>query len=115
MPQKKDLTQTVKEYLLSHHIGIKKSISMQDLALKCNTNQRMLRKTIEELRQKVPIEGYCIVSHNNGYWLTKDTNEIQQFLHRYLGTAATQFKVAKQTIKQLNRQEQKKIQLMFEF
>lgn len=111
----KELNQQIKEYLLLNNIGIKKAISMDSLAEVFQTNTRKIRSEIEILRQQVPIEGFCLVSHNEGYWLTQDTTEIKAFLKRYLGTAASQFKTAKQTIKQLNRTEQAEIQAQFDF
>jgi len=109
---KKDL----KSFLLTKCVGKKNSKSMQHLSLIFDTNTREIRHQIEKIRQQVPLEGgYCLVSHNQGYWVTKDINEIKLFLKRYLGSAAKQFKNARQTIKQLNREEQAQIQAQFVF
>jgi len=113
----KELNQEIKEHLLKTCVGIKNAISMESLAFTFNTNTRQIRIEIELLRQQVPLgeDKYFLVSHNEGYWLTKDTKEASQWLNRYLGQAAKQFKNARQTIKQLNREEQAKIQKQFEF
>jgi hypothetical protein len=110
--EKKDL----ESFLLTKCVGKKKAKSMLALSLIFYTTTRQIRSEIEKIRQKVPLEGgYCLVSHNEGYWVSKDVEEIKSFLKRYLGTAAKQFKNARQTIKQLNREEQAKIQAQFVF
>jgi hypothetical protein len=109
---KKDL----KSFLLKKCVGKKNAKSMLALALIFDTNTRLIRSEIEQIRQQVPLEGgYCLVSHNQGYWLSKDIEEIKSFLKRYLGGAAKQFKNARNTIKQLNREEQAQIQAQFIF
>jgi len=109
---KKDL----KSFLLTKCVGKKNAKSMLALALIFDTNTRQIRSEIEQIRQQVPLEGgYCLVSHNQGYWLSKDIEEIKSFLKRYLGVAAKQFKNARNTIKQLNREEQAQIQAQFIF
>lgn len=113
----KELNQQIKEYLLLNNIGIKKAISMDSLAEVFQTNTRQIRSEIEILRQQVPLgeEKYFLVSHNEGYWLTKDTKEASQWLNRYLGQAAKQFKNARKTIQQLDRETKAKIQSQFDF
>jgi hypothetical protein len=109
---KKDL----KSFLLTKCVGKKNAKSMLALSLIFDTNTRKIRSEIEEIRQQVPLEGgYCLVSHNQGYWVSNDIEEIKSFLKRYLGAAAKQFKNARQTIKQLNREEQAQIQAQFIF
>jgi hypothetical protein len=109
---KKDL----KSFLLTKCVGKKNAKSMLALSLIFDTNTRKIRSEIEEIRQQVPLEGgYCLVSHNQGYWVSNDIEEIKSFLKRYLGAAAKQFKNARQTIKQLNREEQAQIQAQFVF
>lgn len=113
----KELNQEVINLFLNFHTEKKYAISMQDLALAFNTTTRQIRSIIEEIRTNhIPLDNkYCLVSHNEGYWLTCDEKDIEQWLYRYLGTAKTQFSVAKQTIKQLNREKQAKIQGEFSF
>jgi hypothetical protein len=114
--QKHKETSEIKSYLLRNCIGIDKAISMDNLAYYWNTNTRQIRLIIEELREQVPLEGgYSLVALNEGYWLTKDAEEIKKFLKRYLGGAAKKFKTAQATIKQLSRDEQAKIQAQFQF
>lgn len=110
-------TQEVIDLFLNFHKEKKCAISMQDLALTFNTTTRQIRSIIEEIRTNhIPLDNkYCLVSHNEGYWCSDDEKEIEIFLHRYLGAAKTQFKVAKATIKQLNREKQAKIQSEFDF
>ena len=112
----KDLKQLLITFLTNYSKGKEKSISMERLSYIHNTTTRQIRSVIEDIRTNdIPLNGYFLVSHNEGYWLTKDEEETEQWLHRYLGTAKTQFKVAKSTIKQLNRERQSKIQSQFNF
>lgn len=80
----------------------------------CNCNERQLRKLIEQIREQDLATGYVLVSSDKGYKLTKDANEIESFLNRYLGAAFTQIKVAKAAKKFLTRQQVDLIQTKLE-
>lgn len=109
-------TNELLDYLLANCTSKSKSISMGSLSFNLGITERSLRSLIEDIIKKhMPFEGYCLVSHNEGYWLSKDEQEIEDWLHRYLGVAKTQFAVAKATIKQLNRERQNKVQGEFQF
>ena len=77
-------------------------------------NERTLRKLIEQIREQDLATGYVLVSSDKGYKLTKDANEIEAFLNRYLGAAFTQIKVAKAAKKFLTRQQVDLIQTKLE-
>jgi hypothetical protein len=117
MQTNKDLKEQVIEYLTNNCITKSKAISMDLLADIHHISTRAVRSIIEDIRTNdIPLtNGYCLVSHNEGYWLSKDEQDIENWINRYLGTAKTQFKVAKATIKQLNREKQAKIQGEFQF
>ena len=92
----KEVTQTVKKHLLNNCIGIGKSILMNDLALKCDTNARQIRYAVRELRRENPFNEYFLVSNfESGYWLTKDHIEISIWLNGFLSHAYDVLKTSK--------------------
>jgi hypothetical protein len=107
------LNQELKEHLLKHCVGIKNSISMDSIAFIFNTNTRQIRAEIEELRRNNPFGESYLVSSDLGYWISDDKEEIEKFLHRFLGVAYSMLKTAKPAIKLLNHKKQEEFATLF--
>ena len=92
-----------------------KPIIMAELAVLCNVSERKLRNLIAEIRENGLSGEFVLVCGDEGFWLTKNTEEISRWLSRYLSYAFTMIHVARHTKKFLTEAEAKKIQLALEF
>lgn len=107
-------TEKVIDYLLCEKQTLDGYTSAKSLSIMCNVSERSLRLLIEEIRTNDLAKGYVLISGNSGYKLSKDSDEINQFLNRYLSAAFTQIKVAKSAKQFLNQSQLTGIQTQLE-
>jgi len=86
-----------------------------ELSYYLETTERNVRALVEEIRREGLVEDYCLLSSDDGYYLSADQDEINRFLNAYLAHAFSRIKTANTMKKFLSEQQVKEIQIELEF
>lgn len=117
MKRIESLSKEVKSYLQEHCIDAENAISMQDLAntLECST--RDIRHAIRELRREQLCFGdYVLISnHKDGYWLSKNVEEINLWLKGYMSMALDILKTTQTARKMVKHKMSEEMIHLFNF
>lgn len=108
--QPQDIT-TVISLLYAHSAPIK----MWELAMRAKVTERKLRLIIAEIRERNLIDGYVLVSSDDGYWISNNPDEINQWLQRYLSYAFSMLKTSKAAKAFITENDAKEIQYQLQF
>ena len=87
-----------------------RKLSAEDISIVLNISNRSIRFLVEQIRREDLVDGYVLVSSDEGYYLSNDSKEIERFLSRYLSAAYSVIKTAKQCKKFLNEKQVGQIQ-----
>lgn len=107
-------TEKVIYFLKSYRLS-NEHLTANYLAMCCDVSERQLRKLVEQIRNENLADGFVLCSDESGYWLSNNADEINSFLHRYLGAAFSQIKTAQVAKKFLSEQQTKDIQMELKF
>ena len=96
--------------VIQSHTSVKNALSMEDFALAIGTSTRQLRLVVAELRRYNPFGEYFLVSdHANGYWLSKDVEEIDSWISGSQSAAKSLFKTLSSAAKLASHKKQKEL------
>ena len=80
------------------------AVSMKDLARRLEMNTREVRQYVLEARKA----GLCILSNENGYWLSEDAIEVERYVERRRNVAKTIFSYTQSMKKRRESHSEKK-------
>lgn len=92
-----------------------RKLSAEDICFALNLSDRSLRFLVEQIRRDDLVDGYVLVSSDEGYYLSNDSKEIERFLARYLSAAYSVIKTAKQCKRYLDEKQVGQIQGELQF
>jgi len=107
----------MKSQLISwlHACKLLRKLSGKELAEKLETTERQVRLLVEEIRREGLVEDYCLLSCDEGYYLSDDADEINRFLNAYLSHAFSRIRTAQTMKRFLSEQQVKGIQTELQF